>query len=175
MDESRASSASSFDVFLSHSIKDADVVLGIKALLEKGGWSVYVDWLVDGNLDRSNVTSATADHLRMRMKQSKSMVYAHSKNSPGSKWMPWELGFFDGGKKAIAIFPVAKTDNESFQGQEFLGLYPYIDTSHVGSTSLFVNKGNSPKVLLGTAAEVSKDYVSMKDWMQTRVGIRRTA
>ncbi|TGS08549.1 outer membrane beta-barrel protein, partial [Mesorhizobium sp. M1C.F.Ca.ET.187.01.1.1] len=37
----------------------------------------------------------TAELLRTRMRQSKTLIYVHSNNSPGSRWMPWELGFFD--------------------------------------------------------------------------------
>ncbi|ASV85984.1 hypothetical protein CES85_2262 [Ochrobactrum quorumnocens] len=34
-----------FDIFLSHSIKDASLILGIKRLLEEAGKSVYIDWI----------------------------------------------------------------------------------------------------------------------------------
>lgn len=35
-----------FDIFLSHCVADADVILGVKTLLEEAGNSVYVDWIV---------------------------------------------------------------------------------------------------------------------------------
>ncbi len=57
----------SFDVFLSHSSKDAEVILGIKLLLEGQGLSVYVDWIVDTQLDRTKVNAETAETLRDRM------------------------------------------------------------------------------------------------------------
>ena len=40
---------SSFDVFLSHSTSDAEIVLGVKGVLEDYGKTVYVDWLQDRN------------------------------------------------------------------------------------------------------------------------------
>ena len=62
-------SATSFDVFLSHSKMDDKYVLGAKQILEEKGFSVYVDWINDPQLDRSMVTKRTADYLRQRMKQ----------------------------------------------------------------------------------------------------------
>ena len=117
---------SSFDIFLSHSTSDAEIILGVKGVLEDHGKTVYVDWLEDPQLDRSHVTPATAEVIRGRMGQCRSLVYVHSANSGTSKWMPWEVGYFDGLKGAVAILPVTRS-GESFQGQEYLGIYPYLD------------------------------------------------
>lgn len=94
--EAATTSDKSFDVFLSHSIRDAEVVLGVVAALTQQGLNVYVDWIVDPLMDRSRVTPETAERLRQRMRQSSSLIYAHSNQSGTSKWMPWELGYFDG-------------------------------------------------------------------------------
>jgi hypothetical protein len=117
-----------FEVFLSHSRLDADVIAGVKSLLEARGLSVYVDWIEDPQLDRARVTEGTAEVLRMRMQHSKSLIFATSESSPSSKWMPWELGYFDGSKPGhIAILPLVKSAGSSFVGQEYLGLYPPIE------------------------------------------------
>jgi len=139
--EAATTSAMSFEVFLSHSFNDAELILGIVAALKQHGLRVYVDWIVDAQMDRSRVTSETAERLRQRMRQSASLVYAHSLQSGSSKWMPWELGYFDGFRSAVAILPVAQTTQESFAGQEYLGLYPYID---ITTTTLWVNRGVAP-------------------------------
>tara|TARA_B100000446_G_C10414281_1_gene292178 strand:- start:236 stop:589 length:354 start_codon:yes stop_codon:yes gene_type:complete len=65
----------SFDVFLSHSSRDAELVLGVKALLERHGLKVYVDWHDDPQASRDSVTAETAELLRARMKQSKSLIF----------------------------------------------------------------------------------------------------
>src|SRR5471032_1856330 len=57
-----------FDIFLSHASKDADLILGVKAILENLGYKVYVDWIEDSQLDRTRVTPDTADLLRVRMR-----------------------------------------------------------------------------------------------------------
>jgi hypothetical protein len=132
-----------FDIFLSHSIADAEIVLGIKQLLEETGLKVYVDWVEDAQLDRRAVTKETAAALRQRMKQSKSLIYLSSDNSSSSKWMPWELGYFDGFKPdCVAIMPVLDHPTDSFNGQEYLGLYPIVqkDTYKNGTPDIFVEE-----------------------------------
>lgn len=148
--EAASTSATSFDVFLSHSFNDAELILGIARALNQHGLRVYVDWIVDAQMDRSRVTPATAERLRQRMRQSASLVYAHSVQSGASKWMPWELGYFDGFRSAVAILPVVQADEQSFVGQEYLGLYPYVD---VTAGTLWVNRGAAPNRLFqGEAA-----------------------
>jgi hypothetical protein len=156
--EAAATLETSFDVFLSHSVKDADVILGIVAALRQQSLKVYVDWIVDPQMDRSRVTPETAERLRQRMRQSASLVYAHSNQSGSSKWMPWELGYFDGFRSAVAVLPIAQTTEESFAGQEYLGLYPYIDGSGL---TLWVNRGAAPPRLFRGQA----GYKQFREWL----------
>jgi hypothetical protein len=120
--------SSNFDVFLSHSYQDAEVILGVKKIMESLGLRVYVDWIDDQGLDRGNVTRKTAETLRMRMRASLSLVYVHSANSGDSAWMPWELGYFDGFKPGcLWILPIVANYDSEFENQEYLGLYPTVD------------------------------------------------
>ena len=117
-----------FDVFLSHSIRDTELVLGVANILEKMGQRVYIDWVVDKQLSRDSVTKETAETLRNRMKQSSKFLYLATDNASSSKWMPWELGYFDGLKSGkVAILPLVDSESSSFRGQEYLGLYPALD------------------------------------------------
>jgi len=120
-----ASTGQSFDIFLSHSFNDAELVLGLKNKLNEYGHSVYVDWIEDTQLDRSKVNRETAAVLRERMKCCRSLFYAVTSNSSSSKWMPWECGFFDAHGGKVAICPITNTAESSYAGQEYLGLYPY--------------------------------------------------
>lgn len=138
-----------FDVFLSHSYLDKDLVFKLKNYLEEQELSVYVDWIDDQQLERESVDSETAEVLRKRMKQCQSLLFATSSNSTTSKWMPWECGYFDGINGKIAILPIANTDENSFEGQEYLGLYPYIDVT--GST-IWVNS-------------IKSGYCDIKEWL----------
>lgn len=132
-----------FDIFLSHSFKDAQLILGVKAILEAQGRSVYVDWVTDGHLDRKAVTKENADLLRQRMNQCSSLIFATSETSTSSLWMPWELGYFDGLRSGrIAIFPLVEYPSSNFNGQEYLLLYPYMEKLALqnGGTSLFATR-----------------------------------
>lgn len=102
-------------------------MLGIKVLLEDAGKRVYVDWLEDPEMQRSNVSKETAARLRVRMQQSLSLLYVDTGNASNSKWMPWELGYFDGIKpNQIRVVPVTDRPDDKFEGQEYLGLYPTV-------------------------------------------------
>jgi hypothetical protein len=117
-----------FDIFLSHSYEDRKGAIGLKNIFENDfGYTVYIDWIVDRDLSRSNVTASTAQKIKERMKTCKCLFYATSTNTSASKWMPWETGLMDGLKDRVAICPfmdIANTDQ--FVGQEYLGIYPYL-------------------------------------------------
>jgi hypothetical protein len=149
--EARDTSSNSFDVFLSHSILDEELILGAKLELEDQGLSVYVDWITDKKLDRTAVTSRTAAHLRARMGQCKMLVYVHTENAKLSRWCPWELGYFDalrGGN--VFIFPIVSGRADDFKGQEYLGLYPYLDKAPPKTSTkdrVWINKAGTPVVV----------------------------
>ena len=123
------SSYKTYDIFLSHSFKDADLILGLKEYLESElNLTVYVDWIEDSQLNRSSVNRETADLLRTRMRSCRSLIYAASSKSIDSRWMPWELGYFDGYKHGkVAIMPITTNSNDQFKGEEYLLLYQYIE------------------------------------------------
>jgi hypothetical protein len=114
-----------FDIFLSHAHEDAEIIAGVKALIEHEGLSVYVDWIEDAQTDRTQVTAKTASMLRERMNHCQFLLFVSSKASTSSKWMPWELGYFDGLRSEhVGILPIVQAQGGSFSGQEYLGLYP---------------------------------------------------
>ena len=151
-----------FDIFLSHCVRDAAVIAGVKVLLEEQGHKVYVDWLVDKQLDRGRVTPETADIIRGRMKASESLLFATSESSPDSKWMPWELGYFDGLRQGrIAILPLVASSGGTFSGQEYLSLYPVIEKlSQSGVDRPFVTRGMGTRTYLdlGTFRKGSSSF-----------------
>jgi hypothetical protein len=114
-----------FDIFLSHAYEDAEVIHGVYVRLQREGLSVYLDWLADPQADRSRVTPETARLLRTRMNHSRFLLYASSHASSSSKWMPWELGYFDGRRPGhLGILPIVAAAGAGFVGLEYLGLYP---------------------------------------------------
>ncbi|MGG8497143.1 toll/interleukin-1 receptor domain-containing protein [Tenacibaculum sp. TC6] len=117
-----------FDIFLSHSYLDKDEVNGLYSELTDKGYKVYVDWIVDSHLDRTNVTKESTELIRNRLKHSKSLLLAISSKATMSKWIPWELGYVDGKTNNCAILPIAKesSDEKTFTRSEYLLLYPYV-------------------------------------------------
>ena len=115
-----------FDVFLSYNINDKDVVKGIYYVLKNMGFKVYVDFMIDPQLDKRSVTKETAECIQSRLKHSKSLIYAQSSNAAMSKWMPWELGVVDGNTSKCFIMPVQKGYEIINSRQEYLLLYPVI-------------------------------------------------
>jgi hypothetical protein len=84
------------------------------------------------------------------MKQCKSLLYAFSENASNSKWMPWELGYFDGIKGTAAVLPISNSTKEDFQGSEYLGIYYYIQIDTIESTNkltIWVHEARSKYVL----------------------------
>lgn len=116
-----------FDIFLSHSSMDKELVLGVKRILENKGFSVYVDW-EDPRLNRP-VTKATAAILRRRMINSRCLFYVHTSNASLSKWCPWELGYFDALRigERVYVMPLIGSSKTYFRTQEYLGLYKQVN------------------------------------------------
>lgn len=147
-----------YDIFLSHSYLDKDLVLTIIELFNEQGFSVYVDWIEDNQLDRSSVNKNTAELLKNRMKSSKVLAYLTTNNITQSKWCPWELGYFDGLKnEKCCILPVLKYNTNSFSGQEYLGLYPYIDYES--------SRGNTQKEFWVTDSKDPSKYQRLSQWI----------
>lgn len=140
------STAKTYDIFLSHSFKDAELILGVKLKLEDHGYAVYIDWIEDPKLDRSKVTRDTAETIRDRMNCCKSLFYSTTPSSSDSKWMPWECGYMDGKRSRSAILPLTHTGLNIYDGQEYLGVYPYVveGKDKEGNIRLWVHK--APKV-----------------------------
>lgn len=128
-----------YDIFLSHSYLDKEIVYGLFLELTQKGFTVYVDWIVDPSLDRQNVTKESAELIRKRMKSSKSLLLAISSNIALSKWVPWELGFVDGKTNKCAIIPISneKLSEKTFKRFEYLLLYPYVKLADFGNLGNF--------------------------------------
>lgn len=147
----------SYDIFLSHSYLDKIQVLALIKLFNEHHFSVYVDWIEDKQLNRNNVDTKTADLLRERMKQSKCLSYLTTKNITNSKWCPWELGYFDGLKQSkCCILPVMDF-RSNFNGQEYLGLYPYLEYASLAG----VDRGCYFYICNQTRTK----FIKLRDWL----------
>lgn len=119
-------SLSRYDIFLSQTKRDAEIVLGVYAYLTSLGYKVFCDWIEMPKVDGSSVTPANAELVRTAMKLSDTMLFIDSDGAEQSRWMCWELGWFDAAKGYVAILPLASENKKYYEGREFLGLYPYV-------------------------------------------------
>lgn len=148
----------SYDIFLSHSYDDARIVKQIRDQLATKGYSVYVDWIEDTQLDRGQVSSYSAMVLKNRMNNCASLIYLTSDSAEKSVWMPWELGYMDARTGRVAVAPVLDDENsEDFEGREYLGIYPYLDLT---ADSFYIQSDSST-------------WVSLDGWMQGQDPTRR--
>ena len=101
-----------YDVFLSHSSKDAEQIRNIMHILNKEGFVCYCDWTSDNDfLKRSMVSDYTKEVLKKRMLQSENLIYICSKNSRQSKWVRFELEYYDNyGKGKIYVINLDDQD-----------------------------------------------------------------
>lgn len=157
LSEAKVASTAQFDIFLSHSSRDASEVLALKRFLSARNYTVYVDWIDDRNLDRTAVSVETAAALKQRLVQSKSLLVCVTQSAKESRWVPWELGLADGLGKRVGVIPIVEdgTDTDAYDGSEYLGLYPYVDYAQTADKShwyFWVNR--SPR-----------KYVRLRNWL----------
>jgi len=147
-----------YDIFLSHSYLDKSLVYAIVDLFNNAGYSVYVDWMVDTQIDRDRINATTVKTLQNRMNTCRCLAYIATGNISNSKWCPWELGYVDGKQNGrCAILPVLENQSSGFSGQEYLGIYPFID---------YVQLKNEDKYEFWVNDPIDRQkYVSLKNWL----------
>lgn len=144
-----------YDLFISHSFLDAEMIEGLYILFQKAGYKVYIDWIDDAGLDRSRVTKETARLIKSRLKNCKALAYISTKNTTLSKWCPWELGVADGLHNRVCILPIM---NSTFKGQEYLSLYSYLDYCETSDRKRMEFWVCDP--------EEEDKYVVLRDWLK---------
>ncbi len=147
-----------YDLFISHSFMDKQLVEVLYKKFEEAGYKVYIDWKEEKLQDRENVSSETAKILRERMNRCSGLSYIATGNIVNSKWCPWELGYADGKKNRAAILPILNSGSNEYKGLEYLGIYPYIDynASTNGKYEFWVN---DPKD--------RNKYTVLREWLET--------
>ena len=130
--QSKTSAAST--IFLSHSHDDlADGTVNKSIVfLSKLGINVYID---SHDSSMPPFTNAeTARKIKQAIIDNQKFIFLATNKAIISRWCNWELGFGDAKKylNGIALFPVNE-DSGSWQGNEYLRIYPRIEETFNGS------------------------------------------
>lgn len=112
-----------FDVFLSHSSRDIELLLRLKAILNHSNLNVYIDWVNDKEaLQREKTSVNTANVIIERLKASTALLYVHTTASFNSQWTPWELGYFHSLKNKICVYAP-----DDIKKPPFIEIYPTVE------------------------------------------------
>ncbi len=145
----------SYDVFISYSWNDKSYADKVVQLLERCGYSVYIDYN-DLRLDRANVSEDTANRLIAVMKKCKGLFHLYSPSASVSKWCPWEVGVFSGMKNfKCANLPLIDKPSDDFKKQEYLEIYPYVEYETHTNTQTYDF----------WICENDKKYTTLKAWL----------
>ncbi|HYG53110.1 MAG TPA: toll/interleukin-1 receptor domain-containing protein [Flavobacteriales bacterium] len=140
LEENRKSyrSTKTTSVFLSHAHTDKDIVQQAVTFFSTLGISIYVDWMDETMPDKPN--GDTAKRIKDRIQANDKFILLATNAAVASKWCNWELGIgdlnkFDKGK--LAVLPLADNSG-TWQGNEYLRLYPRIEYGSTNSSDLWV-------------------------------------
>lgn len=94
------------DVFISHQRRDRAGAEALGHRIRALGHSCYLD-AFDPALAGMQ-TDELAEHIRTQLRGARALLFYFTDSATTSKWMPWELGFFDGrwGKTTVGIYLV---------------------------------------------------------------------
>jgi hypothetical protein len=164
---------SRYDIFLSQTSRDAEIVLGVYAILTGLGFAVFCDWIEAPKADRNEVTPANAAFIRATMGVSDTLLFLDTEGAAQSLWMCWELGWFDGGRGPVAVLPVLAEGEHYYRGREFLGLYPYVELNDDGELKIVRPAVAGPSGIMIFEAPNSRSFESWRsdprDFMRPRV------
>lgn len=112
----------SYDLFLSHSSIDSELLLKLKSILNHSNINIYIDWVNDRDALKRELTNAdTANAIIERLKSSNALLYVHTDASLNSRWTPWELGFFHALKNKVCIY-----NPDNIEKAAYLDIYPTV-------------------------------------------------
>jgi TIR domain len=125
-----------YDVFLSHSTKDHEMVLSLVSKLNALDQVVYVDWISDKeDLDRQKANDDTSQVLIERISASRCVLLMRTLNSDQSPWTAWELDIAVANKKRVCIYDL----EEKSPAPDFVTMHPNLTQRDDG---LFVRVGD---------------------------------
>lgn len=115
-----------YDVFLSHSGKDRADVDQVRDELKALGYRVCMDYEVLPAEAPDKVTQDGAAGLVEAARDAAALVYVLSPGSANSQWLLWELGFFDGARGKVYVWPTNDVMEFFAAERGYLQRYPMV-------------------------------------------------
>lgn len=117
-----------YDVFVSHQAGDIELARDLcRHIRDTLGYEAYLDEQDSApEMDPDTVDARTAERLRKIMRKAASLILVIGPNTAQSRWMPWELGFFDGRQSSQRIGIYLAEGAQLPPQQEYLGIYPKV-------------------------------------------------
>lgn len=157
-------SASGVAVFISHkhsdlkSVGDENDLKGLLDYLEKNYNVIpYIDSM-DKRMPKETCAK-TAERIKDVIDACDKFILLATNKALASKWCNWEVGIADKKKffgQDMAILPMLDDNKSVYDGNEYLELYPYIESFDIdNSRYLYVSikDGNRRK------------YITLRDWL----------
>lgn len=114
-----------YDLFLSHSSTNKDLLLGVKTILNSLDFNVYVDWINDKESLKRTLTNAdTAQVIVERLKACNALMFLYTQDSLKSLWTPWEIGYFHSLKGKICVYYPDDIDENLIPA--YINIYPKV-------------------------------------------------
>lgn len=114
-----------YDLFLSHSSLDKDLILKLKSTLNSLNLNIYVDWLNDQESLKRELTNVdTAGVIIERLKLCKALIFIYTDDSLKSLWTPWEIGYFHALNRKVCVFFSDSVDQNKIPA--FIKIYPKV-------------------------------------------------
>lgn len=115
-----------YDLFLSHSSLDKDLILKLKTTLNALNLNIYVDWMNDQESLKRELTNVdTAEVIIERLKSCKALIFIYTEDSLKSLWTPWEIGYFHALNRKICVFYSDAVDDIKIPA--FIKIYPKVN------------------------------------------------
>lgn len=115
-----------YDLFLSHSSLNQDLILKLKTALNASNLNIYVDWINDQESLKRELTNVdTAEVIIQRLKYCKALLFIYTEDSLKSFWTPWEIGYFHSLKGKICVYFSENIDKTKVPA--FINIYPIVN------------------------------------------------
>jgi hypothetical protein len=109
-------------VFISHKRDDEDAARRVRSLLEQNHIPSFLD-CVDANITPASTPQYVTDHILGHLADCTHIIPVVSGVTPGSWWVPFEIGVAMDMGKAVATYMIAEV-----QVPEFLMIWPVLRT-----------------------------------------------